>query len=256
MGLYDKYFRKKMFISEIDKVDPSLNDDYLKAVIAYNKYGAYCVPVSAQHRTLGQKILRGDVFEPDTIEFMRSNVKEGDIVHAGTFFGDFLPGLSRGMSSAAKIWAFEPNDESFRCARVTLLLNNIENVNLLKFGLGENSSTEFLNTVDKKGKDLGGSSSIGEKSESKGIWEEINIVSIDDTIPQNRKISILQLDVEGFEEQALKGALKTIKRCRPILILEDDHQVTKSEWFQANILSLGYEISGKLHYNTMLLPRV
>ncbi len=31
---------------------------------------------------------------------------------------------------------------------------------------------------------------------------------------------LLQLDVEGFEENALKGAKKTIMRARPIIIIE------------------------------------
>jgi hypothetical protein len=33
-------------------------------------------------------------------------------------------------------------------------------------------------------------------------------------------ISIIHLDLEGFEEYALRGARKTIERYRPLLILE------------------------------------
>lgn len=255
MGIYDKYIRKKIFVSEVDKVNRDLNPDFLKAVIAYNKYGAYCVPNSAQHRTLGQKILRGDVFEPDTISYMRSNVKDGDIIHAGTFFGDFLPGLSKSLAPDAKIWAFEPNKENFQCAEVTLILNNIDNVNLYPCGLGEIKSKAILKTENKKGRALGGSSTIVETPDNENSFEEINIVSIDGLIPEDRNINILQLDVEGYEENALKGAIKTIERCRPILILEDDHQVTKSQWFKKNILSLDYEVSDRLHYNRIILPK-
>ncbi len=254
MGIYDKYFRKKIFVSRIDKVDNDLNPDYLKAVISYNMYGAYCVPISAQHRTLGQKILRGDVFEPDTIAYMRSNIKDGDIIHAGTFFGDFLPGLSKSLAPDAKIWAFEPNKENFQCAEVTLMLNNINNVNLYPYGLGENKSKAVLKTKNKKGMALGGSSTIIETSDNEDSYEEVNIVTIDGHIPEDRNINILQLDVEGFEENALKGALKTIQRCRPIIILEDDKGVTRSQWFEKNVLSLDYKVSDKLHYNRIVMP--
>ena len=53
----------------------------------------------------------------------------------------------------------------------------------------------------------------------------------------HRNVSIIQLDVEGFEQPALKGAMTTIARCRPILILETlaDHT-----WFTERILCLGY----------------
>ena len=56
----------------------------------------------------------------------------------------------------------------------------------------------------------------------------------------------MQLDVEGYEQQALAGAMRTIIRCRPILILEN---LPERHWFEANILRLGYRETGKLHEN-------
>lgn len=247
-------FRGKVSLSKINQVDHELNTQSLNAVIAFNKYGAYCVPVATQHGTLAQKILRGDVFEPDTIKFMRSHVKDGDIIHSGAYFGDFFPGLSTALNPDAKIWTFEPNRESFRCAEVTLLLNNISNINLFQKGLGEKNSSAFLNTKNGKGMSRGGASSIGERS-NKGVWDEIEIVCLDEVIPNDRNITILQLDVEGYEKQALMGAIETITRCRPILILEDDHNITRSEWFKTNILSMGYEVKEKLHYNRIITPK-
>lgn len=252
MGIIDKYLKGKVALSKENKVDKSLNNQTLNAAIAFNKYGAYCVPASTQHGVLTQKILQGDVYEPDTIEFMRSNVKDGDIIHSGACFGDFFPGLSTAMQPNAKIWSFEPSSEGRRCAEITMLLNNITNINLSPKGLGEKTSTERLNTVDKSGKSMGGASTIVAKSD-KGEFEDIEIVAIDDVIPEDRNITILQLDIEGFEEQALKGAVKTIQRCKPILILEDNNGIGKSEWFKNNILSLGYEFQKNLHYNKLLI---
>lgn len=34
------------------------------------------------------------------------------------------------------------------------------------------------------------------------------------------ELSLLKLDIEGYEEWALRGALKTIKRCRPFILVE------------------------------------
>lgn len=254
MGIIDKYFGRKVALSKINKVDISLNNSVLNAVIAYNKYGAYCVPVSTQHGVLTQKILQGKVYEPDTIEFMRSHVKNGDIIHSGACFGDFFPALSTAIHSDSMIWSFEPSTEGFLCAEITLKLNNIENINLFHKGLGENSSSALLNTKDKQGKSLGGASSIVSKS-NKGELEKVEIVSIDNVIPLERDIAILQLDIEGYEEQALKGAIKTITRCRPILILEDNNDIVNSMWFKSNILSMGYEVKDNLHYNKLIIPK-
>jgi len=254
MGLFNKLFVRKVEANTNFSMVTNSKESVLNVSIAYNKYGAYCTPVSTQHRTLNQKILKGDVFEPDTIEFMISNVKEGDIVHAGTFFGDFLPGISKGMGEFSKIWAFEPNPESYRCAQVTMIINAIDNVELLQAGLGEKTSKVKILTKDKKGTSLGGSSTIIDEIDGGGTVEEIRIVAIDDIVPDDRDISIIQLDIEGYEQQALMGAVETIKRCRPILILEDDSNLTKGSWFKENILSLNYTITGKLHYNTVISP--
>jgi hypothetical protein len=80
----------------------------------------------------------------------------------------------------------------------------------------------------------------------------VNVVRIDDVIPADRDVSIIQLDVEGYEKEALIGAIQTIKRCLPILILEDNNDIINSPWFSSEILSIGYEVSGMLHQNTVL----
>ncbi len=254
MGLLNKLFGKKFEAkNNYDLVSKGLAE-VLDVNVAYNKYGAYCMPISSQHRTINQKILKGEVFEPDTIQFMIENVKEGDIIHAGTFFGDFLPAISNGISDKAKIWAFEPNPESYRCSKITIILNDIQNVNLLNAGLGDTESSINLRTKDKDNVSLGGSSTFLLKDIGVDHTEQIDILTIDRSIPKERIISIIQLDVEGYEQQVLEGALETIKRCKPILILEDDHGLTKSDWFRDNILSLNYKVDKKLHFNKVYLP--
>ena len=226
----------------------------LDGLVAYNKYGGYFTPLSSQKRPAVQSILSGSVYEPDTISFMRNNCSNGDIIHAGTFFGDFLPGLSGAISNNAKIWAFEPNIENFRCAQITSLINNLNNVKLFNSGVGEINTIVPMQIETVEGISMGGGSTIvNENIEGKTI--NVKIVKIDDVIPSDRNISILQLDVEGYEKEALQGALNTIIRCNPVLILEDNENVIKTSWFADKILSLGYEIFGEVHNNTLLKIR-
>jgi hypothetical protein len=93
------------------------------------------VPASCVHRPAAKAILNDDVFEPDTIAFMREHCGARDIVHAGTFFGDFLPALSAAIAPNALLWAFELNPESHLCAVWTMRLNNIANCRLHHAGL-------------------------------------------------------------------------------------------------------------------------
>lgn len=225
----------------------------LKCSVSYNKYGGYCVPESSRYRPAAHKVLSNDVYEPKTIEFMLANCGDGDIVHAGTYFGDFLPALSKGCAPNATIWAFEPNSENYRCANITLQINDIGNVVLTNAGLGAKKESLLMRTFDESGQALGGGSRIiGKGQETVPGAEIVQIVAIDDTVGNDRLISIIQLDVEGHEKEALSGALKTIRRCLPILILEvlPDSTLLDSDWFFENILSLGYRETNTIHGNS------
>ncbi|GAB4508164.1 MAG: hypothetical protein Tsb0026_06300 [Sulfuricaulis sp.] len=212
------------------------------------------MPESSRHRPAAQKILANDVFEPNTIEFILSNCGDGDVVHAGTYFGDFLPALAKGVAPGAKIWAFEPNRENYLCAKVTLEINDIENVILCHAGLGARQENLLVKTSDKNGRSLGGTSRIiaMESNEVAGT-EVVQMVTIDDRGVPERKVSIIQLDVEGHEKEALTGALKTIKRWLPIIIVEvlPNSTLLSSEWFAENILSLGYRKINEIHGNSV-----
>ena len=212
---YRRLFEKKPLVDLSTKYQSLQNMQALKCTIAYNKYGGYCVPLSSHHRPNAQYILGGGVAEPDTIEYMIKNCKNGDIISAGAYYGDFLPALSEGVSNNAKVWTFEPNIENYLCAKITLEINYIKNTILTNTGLGEKEEVKLLATKDVSGRSLGGTSRVihsSEKIRDMTDLDSIRIVTIDDIINEDRSISILQLDVEGYELEALKGALKTIKR--------------------------------------------
>ena len=254
MGIFQKMFGK--IVEAKNNYHLVKNDDgkVMNITVAYNEYGAYCVPLSGQHRTLNQRMLKGEVFEPDTIRYVMEHCGKGDIIHAGTAFGDFLPAFSNALAEGSKVWAFEPNPVNYRCSLMTMLLNDLTNVELYPCGLGESTGELTLQLTDSKGRSLGGSSTIVEAVKQGVVSEQIEIRSVDEVVPVDRHVSILQLDVEGHEEEALKGAIATIQRCKPILILENDKKVTESEWFISEVLSLGYTVQGKLHYNALVVP--
>lgn len=253
--VYDKVYDKA--IKRTSPVNSSPLDEsngILDCIVAYNKYGGYCVPKSSLHRHAAQKVLSGKIYEPETIEFLINSLKEGDIVHAGTYFGDFLPALAKSRKDEAIIWAFEPNPDNFRCAQITIAINGLENVRLQNAALGDAECSLEMVTRDPRGKGLGGASQILSVDETKGIEkqvESINCVTIDTAVPKERNISIIQLDVEGFEKQALSGALNTIRRCLPIIILEN---LPEQVWFDDNIGKLGYRETNAVHGNKVFVP--
>jgi len=226
--------------------------DAPKWFIATNRYGSYCVPVSSRHRPAARAILDGKVWEAGTLAFLASHCGAGDIVHAGTYFGDFLPALSRAVAEDALVWAFEPSSENFRCAEITLKLNAIGNVVLTQAALGARETEALLRTGTNK-RAAGGASAIAAERRDGFSYESVRVVAIDAVIPLNRTVSIIQLDVEKYEQQVLEGALATIRRCRPLLILENPP--ADQSWFAENVLAMGYEEAGRVDVNRLFRPR-
>ena len=227
----------------------------LDCCIAYNTYGGYCVPRESFHRPAAQMILAGKVFEAETIQYILQNTNDGDIIHAGTYFGDFLPALSAACQKNHKIWAFEPNPVNYRCAMITAKINDLRNLEIRNLGIGEKTETLPLLVLDRKGKSLGGGSSVlsGKQENYQDFANEqtisANLVSLDDVIPKGRPIALIQLDVEGFEESALKGAMNLIEKWRPTLILET---MPSRAFLEEQIFVLGYRKIGEVHDNSIL----
>ena len=95
-------------------------------------------------------------------------------------------------------------------------------------------------------------SKVPEKWDPKVRWKnaktlEIQIKKLDDIL--NDEISIIHLDVEGYETKILEGAMNLIQTWKPILILEEVG--ANDEMMKNNILPLGYKLINTLNRNTI-----
>jgi FkbM family methyltransferase len=219
----------------------------LQCIIAQNVHGLYCVPERSKQRPAAVEVLNGRVWESDTIALICRSAGAGDIVHAGTFFGDFLPAISAALAPAAKVWAFEPNSENFQAASITCRLNNLRNVELHHGGLSDRSTHRVLK-VGQNGAAYGGVSHFLDRDAVAGEnVEEISVETIDNVVPSDRPVSVVQLDVEHHERPALAGGWNTIAKWHPLVILETVPEV----WVRQNLGPLGYRLIGQCHDNSV-----
>lgn len=232
------WLRRRLGGSGWSRSDP-LPDLALDCLVARNEFGLYCVPRSSKHRSATQMILQSRVWEPETIELLRQI--EGDIVHAGTFFGDFIPALAERVGT---VWAFEPNSESYRCAQITILLNGLDNVVLTNAAVGSHAGEGFLKVTDAHGRSTGGQSRLIDDPTKAD--EHVRVVTIDEGVA-DAEIGVIQLDVEGFEARALEGAMGTIERCRPLIVLES----VPEAWVSEHLAPLGYKCEDDLNGNSV-----
>lgn len=120
-----------------------------------------------------------------------------------------------------KVYAFEPDPVSFQCMSAN---NPYPNVYKFNAALSRTNGTLKLNVDDQINI---GTHSIGDY----GI--DVQAISIDAL--NLRACSLIQLDLEGYEQQAIEGAYRTIDQFSPVIIAE---RYPKSDILEA----LGYEM--------------
>jgi len=201
----------------------------------------YFVPKYALHRPAVQNILNGMLYEPKTHVFVERFCSSfnGSMVHAGTFFGDMIPNFSRSVSG--KVYAFEPVFENYILTKLCIDDNKLSNVILINAALSDCLSNLHIHTSEGDGKHAGGSSTIADTG---AICAAINIdrLVIEDLV-------LIQLDVEGHELIALKGAESSIQKCRPVVAIEDNKN-NCSEF----LINLDYESVGQIPGLTIWVP--
>lgn len=193
------------------------------------------LPERAAHRVAVREFAEGHYYEPFTHLAFRA-ILEGkggrNVVHAGAFFGDMLHTLSK---SATLVYAFEPVLENFVFAKKNAARLGLDNVVLFNAGLGEETGLLPIRTTDKQGRFIGGGSTFntGPRAEQH-VYEMAPVLCID-SLPVT-DVALIELDVEGFELPALRGAKATIERDRPVILIEDNKENCADF-----LVSLGYE---------------
>ncbi len=169
-----------------------------------------------KNSVVAQAHYKGRSWEPKISELLTKHGKKGTTaVDMGAYLGTHTMALVDVVGSKGKVVTFEPQPWAFDCIKKTLKKNNIKNVKVINAGVS-----------DKKGKirfcsDASGSSSVCQERRPSDKWKEvydIPIITLDSLKLKN--VSVMKIDVEGHELNALKGSRKTIQSSRPIMLLE------------------------------------
>jgi hypothetical protein len=88
---------------------------------------------------------------------------------------------------------------------------------------------------------------MGPRSEMNDYGVQVKMVKLDSIIPEDVKISVIHLDLEGYEFAALNGAKEIIERDKPIIVLEID---TRAVIYNDFMLSINYVPHKQLIFNS------
>ncbi len=159
-------------------------------------------------------------FEPYMVQIFNSLVGKKDVV------ADI--GANIGMTAllfsdlAQSVYAFEPSPSTFKILQNNLNLNAINNVQAVNVGLG--IKKENLTITFAKNNRSGGFVSEKIRPEDGHISEHIKIETLDNFYAsQHVAPTFLKIDVEGFEQNVVKGGLHFINEYKPTVVMEMNH---------------------------------
>lgn len=109
--------------------------------------------------------------------------------------------------------------ENYLLANALVKANDLDNVVLLHAGIGESNGVARIETHNEIRHTGGGSHIITDATTEGHRPQVVPLLSIDQF--QIEDLSLLQLDVEGYELPVLEGAIGTIRSQTPVIVIED-----------------------------------
>lgn len=167
-----------------------------------------------------QQIYFLDYYDKPGILFLKKYLHTDDVfVDVGANVGAFTLMAANKVGNNGKIIAFEPVSKVYEQLKYNIQLNNLHQVKIEKKAL-YNETTE-LNFVISANSNLG-MSSIFEHDEKNGQTEIVQAIKGDEYFSNNPipKMDLIKMDIEGAEYFALQGLKETLKKYKPIILIE------------------------------------
>lgn len=177
----------------------------------------YIVPT---HALIGRLLRENGMYEEHIVNWITERFTPGSggiFVDVGANLGWYSCLFAKIAGANGQVFLYEPAPENIDLVARNLALNGFANFHMFEAGAGSERSRKALHIAHY--------SNPGAHTLVDGLYSEgdveVPIVTLDETIiPQigNREISLLKMDIEGFELEALRGASVVLLRTRALII--------------------------------------
>jgi FkbM family methyltransferase len=158
-----------------------------------------------------QVIVAGDKWERHSFDLLAEHIVPGSVViEVGAHIGTHTVRMGQLAGPWGRVYAFEPQRKIYRELHHNLALNGVTNVVALRMAVGSGETRIIEMNPATPGNEGGtGVGAGGDAAELRSL----------DSFGFER-VSLLKIDVETYENEVLDGALDTIRRNRPVMLIE------------------------------------
>lgn len=165
------------------------------------------------------------VWEPDSIPvFERFAAGCRVMADVGANIGHHTVVLSRLAGEQGRVLAFEPQMQMFNLLNANLVLNGCTNVTPYRQGLGADRARLRMYPINYHSFTNFGALGIQPDGSAAAHGESVAVEPLDRVLTAEgidpSALGFLKMDVQSYEFFVLQGAIKTLKKGRPVIYLE------------------------------------
>jgi len=172
--------------------------------------------------------------EPHTTNLMGTIIKDDDIIiDIGANIGYYAL-LESKLAPNGFVYAIEPVRESFDYLKTNVDLNRCTNMELFRCAVSDKCGTDVIFIPERRN-----CASLLNADEATTRKEDVQLTTLDSFVHERVKRcpTVIRMDVEGSESQIIKGALRVLKKSRPLKIVAEVHPSLMSESAYDEMLS-------------------
>ena len=214
--------------------------------------------VASRRYLLGYRL--GIVYERDFRALPAILAPDALVLDVGANSGQSIFSIKR-VLPRARIISFEPNP--CHAPALIALTDRFSDLSYEPVGLADQDGESYLYVPIYNGKAMSGLASF-DYAKAAGWLSPRTVYGFDPARLEIRQVKtklqrlddydlnpdLIKIDVQGFEEQVIRGGMETIKRSRPILFVESSTPAV----LDSMLCPLGYEAFPKNHGNILYSP--
>lgn len=201
------------------------------------KYGKFSVYDDDFY--IGRSLATYGEYSDYEAEVFRKVLKEGSVaMELGSNIGSLTVPMAQLVGETGTVYAFEPGRDAYALLERNIWQNGLlKRVRLYNMAASDrhmtlpiynNPNPNYPKVEDGRGNPHAGGAKADDYCQSMTI-DELNLERLD----------FVKIDVDGCEQSAIDGMCETIKRCRPIIFIENEVP-QKSEKLTATLVDHGY----------------
>lgn len=168
---------------------------------------------------ISKELLYKGIREPRCTEFIKKFIKQGEIcIDIGANIGYYALLEAKLVGTKGKVYAIEPVQSNFELLEKNIKINDYDNIETYRLAIGPKNKIGFINLSDSSNLH-----SFLKEGESNSRTEKIKIITLDDFLKDKPYPQFVRMDVEGYENEIIKGMKKILEAKKPFKMFIELH---------------------------------